>query len=198
MILFGLGRLYAPPGSRLEGTRVYLRPPRFGDWRAWSRLRAASREFLTPWEPTWPADALGRGAYRRRLRQAALEWRDDAGYGFLLFRREDDELVGGVTLSHVRRGVAQTATLGYWIGAPFARQGYMTEALRCLLPFAFGRLALHRVEAACLPRNEASRRLLDRIGFREEGFARQYLRIDGAWRDHVLYALLGDDPWRRS
>jgi len=74
----------------------------------------------------------------------------------------------------------------------------MTEGLRCLLPFAFGRLALHRVEAACLPRNEASRRLLDRIGFREEGFARQYLRIDGAWQDHVLYALLGDDPWRRS
>lgn len=198
MILFGLGRLYAPPGSRLEGTRVYLRPPRFGDWRAWSQLRAASREFLTPWEPTWPADALGRAAFGRRLRQGALEWRDDAGYGFLLFRREDGEVVGGVTLSHVRRGVAQTATLGYWIGAPFARQGYMTAGLQCVLPFAFGRLALHRVEAACLPQNEASRRLLDRIGFREEGYARQYLRIDGAWQDHVLYALLRDDPWRRS
>ena len=123
----------------------------------------------------------------------ALEWRDDAGYSFLVFRREDDALLGGATLSHLRRGVSQTASLGYWIGAPYARQGYMSEALGALLPFAFDRLGLHRIEAACLPRNAPSRGLLQKLGFREEGHAREYLRIDGSWQDHVLYGLLRQD-----
>lgn len=197
MIRFGLARFYIPRGNRLDGPRVYLHPPRYRDWRAWARLRGGSRDFLAPWEPTWFADALARAAYRRRLRHMALEWRDDASYSFFIFRREDDQILGGVTLSQVRRGVAQSASLGYWIGAPFARQGYMTEALQCLLPFAFDRLGLHRVEAACLPHNAASRGLLQKLGFREEGFARQYLRINGVWQDHVLYALLRDDPWPR-
>jgi ribosomal-protein-alanine N-acetyltransferase len=122
-----------------------------------------------------------------------FEWRDDAGYSFLIFRRTDDVLIGGVTLSHLRRGVAQTASLGYWVGAAFARQGHMSEALGQLLPFAFDRLGLHRVEAACLPHNVASRGLLMKLGFREEGYAREYLKIDGVWQDHVLYGLLRAD-----
>ena len=194
MIRFGLGRFYIPRGNRLQSTRLFLQPPRFRDWRAWADLRAASRDFLVPWEPTWQPDALNRAAYRRRLRQTALEWHNDAGYGFFMFRRDDEALVGGATLSNVRRGVAQTASLGYWIGAPYARQGYMTEALGCLLPFAFDRLGLHRIEAACLPHNEASRALLRKVGFREEGYGRRYLRIRGAWQDHVLYAIMQDDP----
>lgn len=194
MIRFGWTRFYIPHGARLLGPRVSLQPPRYSDWRAWADLRARSRAFLVPWEPAWAPDALSRAAYRRRLRHIALEWRDDIGYSFLIFRREDDVLLGGVTLSNIRRGVAQTASLGYWIGQPYARQGFMSEALRCLLPFAFDRLALHRIEAACLPHNQASRGLLTKIGFREEGYARQYLKIDGIWQDHVLYALLSDDP----
>jgi [ribosomal protein S5]-alanine N-acetyltransferase len=193
MMRFGFGRFYIPRGNRLSSERVYLRPPRYRDWTGWAELRANSRDFLAPWEPTWPADALSRAAFRRRMRQTAIEWNEDSGYGFLLFRRADDQVIGGINLSNVRRGVSQAVSLGYWIGAPFARQGYMIEALGCLLPFAFERLGFNRIEAACLPHNLASRGLLQKIGFREEGYARQYLRINGNWQDHVLYALLKDD-----
>lgn len=182
---------------QLERGRVMLRPAQQKDWKAWSQLRLESREFLTPWEPTWPYDALTRGAFRRRLRVYTLEMRQGTSYSFLIFkrgRREGDEtLIGGITLSNVRRGVAQTGSLGYWIGGRFARQGYMTEALSAVLDFAFGHLGLHRIEAACLPRNAASRALLAKLGFQEEGYAREYLRINGAWQDHVLYAILRDD-----
>ena len=113
--------------------------------------------------------------------------------GFLLFRALDEALLGGVNLSNVRRGVAQSVYLGYWIGEPFAHQGFMTETLRTLFPFVFDRLNLHRIEAACLPHNQPSRGLLEKVGFREEGRARDYLRINGDWQDHVLYALLRSD-----
>jgi len=193
LLRFGLGRFYIPRGNRLQSARLYLEPPRYRDWRAWADLRAASRDFLVPWEPTWQPDALARAAYRRRLRQTALEWHSDTGYGFFIFRRDDGALMGGATLSNVRRGVAQAASLGYWIGAPYARQGHMAEALGCLLPFAFDRLGLHRIEAACLIGNEASRKLLLRAGFQQEGLARRYLLINGEWADHLLFALLKEE-----
>lgn len=193
LLRFGLARFYVPRGNRLDGESVYLQPPRYRDWRAWAGLRAESRDFLSPWEPAWPPDALSHAAYRRRMRQAALEWHGDSAYSFHVFRRSDRALVGGITLSQVRRGVAQSASLGYWVGAPYARRGYMSEALGCLVPFAFGRLGLHRLDAACLPQNEASRRLLQKLGFHEEGRARSYLRIAGTWQDHVLYALVEGD-----
>lgn len=193
MIRFALARYQIPRENRLQGVRTYLRPPRARDWSAWSGLREQSRDFLSPWEPIWSGDALSRAAFRRRLRLTATEWNEDSGYGFIVFRNSDDALMGGVNLSNVRRGVAQTVNLGYWIGEPYARQGYMTEALQALFPFVFERLNLHRIEAACLPHNAASRSLLCKVGFREEGHARQYLRINGDWQDHVLYALLRGD-----
>ncbi len=179
-------------GLRLERNRVYLRFPVQRDWRNWAALRAESRDFLAPWEPTWAYDALTRGAFRRRLKMYKAEMRQGVTYSFLIFRRVDDVLLGGITLSNLRRGVAQSATLGYWIGLPHGNQGYMTESLAALLEFAFSRIGLHRVEAACLPANEASRRLLLRSGFREEGYAREYLRISGRWQDHQLFAILRD------
>ncbi len=178
---------------RLDGERIFLRPMRGKDWRQWSRLRFDSRDFLLPWEPTWPPDALTRGAYRRRVKAQNFDSRHGAGYTLHLFRHQDLALIGAITLGQIRRGVAQTATLGYWIGEAYARQGYMTEALGLMLQFAFRELGLHRVEAACLPSNEASQRLLRRVGFREEGLARAYLRIAGEWRDHLLFARLYDD-----
>jgi len=193
LIRLGFSRFYIPRDGRLDAERVYLRPPRNRDWRVWAELRAGSRDFLTPWEPSWSVDALSRAAFRRRMRQTGIEWHEDEGYGFLIFRQADNELLGGINLSNVRRGVAQSCNLGYWVGGPYARQGYMTESLRSLLPFAFERLGLNRLEAACLPHNAASRGLLQKIGFREEGYARQYLRINGSWQDHVLYALLRSD-----
>lgn len=180
------------PSLRLEAQRLYLRPPRPQDWASWADLRAESRAFLTPWEPSWPADALSRRSFMQRLRSQVSDWREDRGYTLLMFAR-DDTLLGGISLTHVRRGVAQTASLGYWIGEPFARQGFMKEAVFAILQFAFGSIGLHRVEAACLPSNEASRRLLETAGFRQEGFARAYLRIAGAWRDHLLFAILQDE-----
>lgn len=186
-------RSSAMRGPRLKHGRVYLRPARQSDWRAWASLRSESRDFLVPWEPSWSSDALSRAAFRRRLRSHEAEWQRGTGYSFLMFRSDDDALIGGITLSNVRRGVAQSASLGYWVGEPFARQGYMTEGLRAVLDFAFERLALHRIEAACLPANRASQALLCKIGFREEGYSRQYLRINGRWQDHCLFAVLRDD-----
>lgn len=187
------GGILSPPAVRLDGARVHLRPPMPKDWQEWAELRRSSRSFLEPWEPTWPADALTRGAFLRRVRRAAQEWRDDEGYAFLVFARGADAMVGGITLSNVRRGVAQMGTVGYWVGAGHARRGYTAEATRIVLDFAFGKLGLHRVEAACLPSNEASIGLLEKTGFRREGLARGYLRIAGRWQDHLLYAALRED-----
>ncbi len=187
--------LISPPTIQLEGKKVAIRPPQVRDWQEWALLRERSRAFLTPWEPTWPADALARSAYQRRLKRQILEWRDDEAYSFLAFARDTGGVVGGIGLSNIRRGVAQTGTLGYWVGEPYARRGYMSEATRLSLDFAFGQLGLHRVEAACLPTNAPSRGLLEKAGFQYEGYARGYLRIDGAWRDHVLYAILREE-WR--
>ena len=180
-------------GTRLEGERLFLRLPEEGDWRAYAELRTASRRFLEPWEPAWLDDTLSRDAYLRRVRRGEQDWRDDASYAFFLVRRADLRLLGGIGLSNIRRGVSQSATLGYWIGQEFARQRYMTEALGLLLDHAFGPLRLHRIEAACLPHNEASRRLLLRAGFVEDGRARRFLKIGGEWHDHLLYALLAED-----
>jgi ribosomal-protein-alanine N-acetyltransferase len=178
----------------IMGEGVTLRAPQNADYSEWAILREASRDFLTPWEPTWPADDLTRAAFRRRIRRYSEDQRSDLAYPFFIFRKSDQVLVGGLTLANIRRGCAQAGSLGYWMGAPYARQGYMSAAVRALLPFAFATLRLHRVEAACIPANAASIRLLEKTGFRREGFARQYLCIDGVWQDHLLYARLKDDP----
>ncbi len=190
--------LLPPPDLRIPGESVYLKPPAESDFAAWVALRQASRDFLVPWEPTWPRDALTKASWRRRLRHYAQEWHDNTSYSFLIFRQRDDALLGGITLSNVRRGVAQTGTIGYWVGEPHARQGVMTEAVRIVLRFAFNELTLHRLEAACLPSNAASRRLLTKCGFREEGYAPQYLKINGLWEDHVLFALLASEAAQRA
>jgi ribosomal-protein-alanine N-acetyltransferase len=182
------------PDADIRGTRVYLRYPTMQDYAAWAELRALSRQHLTPWEPQWGRDELTRSAFRRRLRLAQREVRDDLGYAYLIFAEKPLTLVGGLNISNVRRGIAQTASLGYWIGAPYAGRGLMTDAVRAAASFAFGPLRLNRLEAACLPTNAASSRVLVKAGFTLEGRARQYLKIDGRWQDHDLYALLHDDP----
>jgi len=184
---------FAEPPPSIAGRGVVLRPPQMTDYTEWAALREASREFLTPWEPTWPADDLTRGAFRRRLRRYSEDIRTDQGYAFIIVRSADDALVGGLTLANIRRGVAQAGSLGYWMGLPFVRLGLMTAAVRAVIPFAFGTLRLHRLEAACIPTNAASIRLLEKTGFQREGYAREYLCINGIWQDHLLYARLKDD-----
>ena len=176
-------------GLRVEGDGVSLRAPRAADYSEWRELRATSRAFLQPWEPTWPADDLSRAAFRRRLIAYARDREAGVAYPFFVFRNGDGALSGGITLSNVRRGVAQMGSVGYWCGKPYARNGHTLAAVRALSDFAFRTLGLHRLEAACIPENAPSRRLLVKAGFSEEGFARAYLKINGVWRDHVLFGL---------
>src|SRR5512146_3126400 len=146
----------------IAGAGVTLRVPQSGDFAEWAALREQSRAFLVPWEPVWPSDDLTRGAFRRRLKRYAEDLRNDLAYAFLIFRSDDNALVGGLTLANIRRGVAQAGSIGYWVGQPFARKGYMTAAVRALIPFCFGTLRLHRLEAACIPTNAASIGLLEK------------------------------------
>jgi [ribosomal protein S5]-alanine N-acetyltransferase len=147
----------------LTGQRVFLRAPRATDYTAWRDLRRA-----------------------RRGREEAKAGTD---YAFFIFTRSDEELVGGITLSNVRRRAAQFVNLGYWMGHKFAGQGYMTEAVSLVVPYCFETLGLHRIHAAFLPDNQASRRVLEKNGFTEEGYAEHYLQIDGRLADHVLFGL---------
>jgi [ribosomal protein S5]-alanine N-acetyltransferase len=195
MALFRLTRP-VEPDLLLRGEGVYLRPATGADYLAWARLREQSRAFLTPWEPTWPDDDLTRAAFRRRLRRQAEEMSRDESFAFLIFDATSDTMLGGLTLGGVRRGVAQAATLGYWMGAPHAGKGHMTRAVAAVVRFGFGALRLHRIEAACIPDNAPSMALLARNGFRREGLARGYLKINDAWRDHVLFALLEGEAAR--
>jgi len=178
----------------ITGKGVFLRMPVASDFPEWAALREQSRDFLTPWEPVWPPDDLTRAAFRRRLRRYAEDQRSDQAYAFLIFRSQDGALVGGLTLANVRRGVAQAGSIGYWVGQPYARQGFMTAAMRALIPFCFGSLRLHRLEAACIPTNKPSIALLEKAGFQREGYARGYLCINGSWQDHLLFARLKTDP----
>ena len=184
------------PGGQqpiIKGERIFLRYPRVQDFAAWASLRAESRAFLAPWEPSWASDELTKGAFRRRLKRYQREARLDSAYAFFVFLSMDNALLGGCTLSNVRRGVTQSCGLGYWMGERFARQGYMSDAIRALIPFIFKTLGLHRIEAACLPSNDPSRNLLSKEGFRQEGLARGYIQINGEWQDHALYALLAEE-----
>jgi ribosomal-protein-alanine N-acetyltransferase len=178
----------------IAGQGVYLRAPQMADFAEWAHVREKSRAFLVPWEPTWPPDDLTRAAFRRRLKRYAEDLRTDQAYPFFLFRKENAALIGGITLTNIRRGVAQAGTVGYWVGKPYARQGFMSAALRAFIPFVFDTLRLHRLEAACIPTNAPSIRILEKSGFEREGYAREYLCINGVWQDHLLYARLRPDP----
>lgn len=183
-----------PPARPLIRTQnLILRAPLAGDYSAWASLRMESRDFLTPWEPVWTEDDLTRASFRLRVKRATREIATDEAYSLFVLEARSEALLGGLTLGLVRRGVAQACTLGYWMGQRHAGKGHMTEAVRGALDFAFSELALHRVEAACLPTNEPSRRLLERVGFTREGEARGYLRINGVWADHLLYGILASE-----
>ncbi len=178
---------------RLETDRLTLRPPVHSDFRAWVALRLSSEQYLTPWEPAWADDHLTRKAFANRVYWAQRSINGGTALPLFLIRREDDVLLGAITLDNIRRGPAQAGTLGYWTGQHFARQGYMREAIEAAVHHAFTRLDLSRIEAACLPENTASRGLLEKSGFKYEGVAQSYLQIAGRWRTHVLYASLRGD-----
>jgi len=179
------------PSIALRGPRVLLRLPQMGDYGAWYALRRASRDFLRPFEPRWTEADLGRRVFATRVRRAREEAEEGTDYSFFIFlvSGQTETLVGGITLSNVRRRAAQFVNLGYWMGQQFDGQGLMSEAVGVSLPFVFETLDLHRIHAAFLPCNAASRRVLEKNGFAEEGFAEKYLQINGRWEDHVLFGL---------
>lgn len=179
--------------ASIRGHGVWLRPPLAGDYVAWAELRAMSRAHLAPWEPQWAADELSRASFKLRMRYYSREAREDLGYAYFVFRFGDDALIGGLTLSNVRRGVSQSASLGYWMGLPYVRRGHMKAAVSAAVLHGFDILRLHRVEAACLPSNEGSIRVLTASGFKHEGLARSYLKINGVWQDHLLFARVASD-----
>jgi len=183
-------------GPVLKGPGVTLRPPRAVDHEPWAALRSASYAYLQPWEPLWPEDDLTRAAFKRRLSIYGREMEAGNAWPFFIFANSDRALVGAITLSNVRRGVAETGTLGYWVGRSYAGRGYATAAARAVVAWACEDLNLHRVEAACVPDNAASRRVLEKSGFQLEGKARAYLKINGVWADHLLFGLVNDGVGR--
>ncbi len=178
---------------RLETERMTLRPPAHGDYQAWASLRTDSADFLKPWEPVWSHDHLARKSFTNRVYWAQRSINNGNAVPLFLIRRQDNALLGAITLDNIRRGPAQAGTTGYWIGAPYARQGYMREAIEAVVHYAFHTLDISRIEAGCLPENTPSRRLLEQCGYKYEGVAQSYLQINGRWRNHVLYANLRHD-----
>ncbi|MBT9382679.1 GNAT family N-acetyltransferase [Pseudooceanicola sp. CBS1P-1] len=183
---------------QIETERLTLRPPSHSDFRPWTGLRDDSRDFLTPWEPTWASDHLTRRSFTNRVYWAQRSISGGTALPLFLIRREDQILLGAITLDNIRRGPSLSGTLGYWIGERYARQGYMREAIEAVVHHAFHRMDLSRIEAACLPENTPSRRLLESCGFKYEGVAQSYLQINGRWRTHVLYAALRLDRRGRT
>ena len=184
----------APDVPPVETARLTLRLPVLGDHREWARLRRDSAEFLRPWEPLWTPDELSRATFRSRIRSQTAQVAQGRSLPYFLFERRTDTLVGGLTVSNIRRGVAQAGTLGYWMGRPYAGQGYMREAVEAVCRALHGPHGLHRIEAATIATNTRSIALLERCGFRCEGVARAYLKIADRWQDHLLYARVESDP----
>ena len=177
----------------LEGKRVRLRQPRRSDFGEWAELRGESRSFLEPWEPRWTSDELTRTAWRQRVQRYRQENAASTGMAYLIFERASGSLLGGINIGNIRYGVSQSAQIGYWMGAPHAGKGFMQDAIGALLSHAFGRMRLHRIEAACIPGNARSIRVLEKAGFTREGLLRSYLRINGVWQDHYIYSLIADE-----
>src|SRR5919108_1180266 len=175
------------PIPRRKGLRVHLVLPRRADEAEVLGLNRQSRTFHDPWiaPPRTPAQFVH---YLARCRRPDF-------VGLLIRRRQDDVILGAAELSQIARGAFQSAYLGYHIGAPFARQGYMREGLGLVLEYAFRRLRLHRVEANVQPTNVASIALVETLGFHLEGYSPRYLKLGGRWRDHQRWAILAED-WR--
>lgn len=182
-----------PDPVKLGDDRYMLRLPRQEDYRQWYALRSASRRFLEPWEPTWRADEMTQSSFRLRTIRNEQEFASGQSVPLFLFRREREELVGGITVGYIRRGAAQCCMIGYWMGERHAGQGHMAAGVRLVIPYIFTSLQLHRIEAACIPENDRSIRLLEKAGFQREGYLRDYLKINGQWRDHLLFSLLAKD-----
>ncbi len=177
----------------LRGDRVYLRRLRATDAEPVLDLRIRNRDFFRPWEPVPAPDHFTLEAQLQEIAGAARDADDDRSYAFAICRVDDNRLVGRITLSNVVRAAWQNATLGYYVDQRENGRGYASEAVRLAIRFAFEVAGLHRVQAGVVPGNHASVRVLEKAGFRREGYSKRYLKLDGAWRDHEMFALTTED-----
>ncbi|MBL0370841.1 GNAT family N-acetyltransferase [Rhizobium sp. KVB221] len=178
--------------EEISGPDHFFRLPRNSDYPQWYKLRSESRNFLEKWEPAWESDALTEGSFRSRVIRCNQEFASGVAQPLFLYSRQQETLLGGLTIGHIRRGASQSCMVGYWMGERHAGKGHMTAAIELAVHHIFDRLNLHRIEAACIPENERSIRLLEKAGFRREGYMHDYLKIRGEWRDHLLYALVSN------
>lgn len=176
----------------IEGQRLELRPPSIEDYPKWSTVRAANQEFLTPFEPEWAQDCLTEDFFIRRLKRQARDFKAGSGCYFFIHHKDSRDIIGGINLNDIKMGAARHASLGYWIDQDYQGQGYMLEAGKLIVAYAFDILNLRRLNAGCLPDNERSVKLLLRLGFEEEGYAKKYLQINGKWQDHRLFGLVNE------
>ena len=184
-----------PLPTQLRGRRVLLRPLVLSDFDAWREVRQRNREWLLKWEPKpppgQPDDTESKPAFNARCGAREREWQLGTGYGFGIF--VDGRLAGEINLSGVQRGPFQNSYVGYWIDEAHAGNGYVPEALVAVSRFAFEELRLHRLQVAIIPRNRASRRVVEKLELRDEGVAVRYLAINGRWEDHIRYALTAEE-----
>ena len=187
--------LLSPPVSTLLGRRVLLRPLSVGDFPSWTEVRTRNAGWLLRWEPRrlpgQPDVTTDRDAFAVRCSARERERQLGTGYGFGVF--VEGVFAGEINLSALQRGPFQSAYVGYWIDERHAGQGYTPEALVVLARFAFDDLRLHRIQIAIIPRNSASRRVVEKLKVREEGVAERYLEINGVWEDHVRYAITAEE-----
>ena len=187
--------------SALVGPRVELRALKGADFAAWHAVRVRSRDWLEPWEPTpdpgSPDPVQDSEAFRARCGAWERQRHFDSAYGFGMFLR-DGTFIGEVSLGSVQRGPFQSAFVGYWVDAGHAGQGFIPEGVAIILRYGFEEIGLHRIEAAIVPRNSASRRVVEKLGMREEGMAERFLQIRGTWEDHVRYAMTLEEWDERS
>ncbi len=177
----------------LQHGPIKVRPLRLRDAPDWRMTRLTNREWLEPWEATTPGvatDETGRG-YVEAIRGLRREARLGLAYPFVL--AVDDHFAGQITVGAIARGSANSAYLGYWIARGFAGRGIMPTALAMVVDHCFSTAGLHRLEANIRPENAASRRVVEKLGFRLEGTRARYIHIAGAWRDHLSYALTVED-----
>ncbi len=198
MIRMADDRIAVPLNTRLESGRILLRAPRAIDIAELRSLLSRNADHLRPWSPSPPpgTNPLGFTELGRAIAKQRRDWKAGTAYVFtVVLRQAREPMVGRIALTSVVRGPWQSAQLGYWLDAVNGRRGLMSEGVELALSFAFERIGLPRVQAAVMPHNRPSRRILAKRGFREEGYAERYLSIGGAWEDHVIYGLTAEE-WK--
>ena len=177
----------------ITGQKVILRPPQYSDWKAWADERKKNKLYLQPWEPLWSINELERSSFVKRVRMFERLSHNDQSYSFLIFKSDNEDFIGEVNISNVQRGIIQSCTIGYWIAKDCEGKGMMSESLELVKEFIFNELKLHRIEAACLPHNMPSLKVLLKNGFIKEGTARKLLKINDKWQDHTVLSFILDD-----